>query len=128
MRVKLNFKFAWIALLVVVLDLITKYLFSGFLNTGMAFGLFSGYNSLLIVITAFMIFILMQIATKYKEYRYALAVVVGGALGNLVDRILYSGVRDFINLSFWPAFNLADVAVVVGVIWIGVLIWKQKTI
>jgi len=46
----------------------------------------------------------------------------------LVDRILYSGVRDFINLSFWPAFNLADVAVVVGVIWIGVLIWKQKTI
>ena len=45
----------------------------------------------------------------------AIGIALGGALGNLLDRVRHGGVVDFIDLRFWPPFNLADVAIVVGV-------------
>ena len=49
------------------------------------------------------------------RYRYAIAVMLGGAAGNLVDRLRFDGaVLDFIASSWWPTFNVADVAIVAG--------------
>ena len=47
--------------------------------------------------------------------RYGLALVVGGALGNLVDRLRFGKVVDFLDFRVWPVFNLADSAIVIGV-------------
>ena len=46
--------------------------------------------------------------------RYGLSLVVGGALGNLTDRLRYGEVVDFLDFRIWPVFNLADVAIVIG--------------
>ena len=61
------------------------------------------------------------------------AVVAGGAVGNLWDRVfraddgfLSGSVVDFIDLQFWPIFNIADIAVVCGVIGIALLLWRQQ--
>lgn len=51
---------------------------------------------------------------------WSLGLLIGGALSNLIDRLLFGGVRDFIDLRVWPVFNLADVALTVGTI---ALIW-----
>ncbi|MFZ5591493.1 MAG: signal peptidase II, partial [Bacillota bacterium] len=54
----------------------------------------------------------------------ALALICGGALGNLWDRSLYGEVIDFLHLSFWPVFNLADVAIVGGTCLLVLLLWR----
>lgn len=54
---------------------------------------------------------------------FSLALVLGGALGNLVDRIMYGFVVDFIDFSFWPAFNIADSAISVGIILLILISW-----
>ena len=61
----------------------------------------------------------------------SIGLVVGGALGNLADRVLRShhgAVVDFIALHFWPTFNVADTAIVVGVLWAAFLLWRPGSI
>ena len=62
---------------------------------------------------------------KNKKYSIQLGIIAGGIVGNLIDRILYGYVIDFINFSFWPIFNIADSATFVGVIWLVFLLWKS---
>lgn len=68
--------------------------------------------------------------TTDRVMAYSLALVLGGAVGNLVDRfvrdpgILRGEVIDFVHLSFWPTFNLADSAITIGVLLIVVRGWK----
>jgi signal peptidase II len=93
-------------------------------NTGAAFGLFPNQGALfiiiaLIVITA-IIYYYRHLPTGYGLTRVALGLQLGGALGNLIDRLRQGYVVDFIDLNFWPlhnwpVFNLADSAIVVGV-------------
>ena len=52
----------------------------------------------------------------------ALGLVLGGAMGNLIDRIYRGSVTDFIDFSFWPAFNIADSAIVIGTIMLAYLL------
>ena len=73
--------------------------------------------------------ILLSFDAKYKPdsklYSIGLSFVVGGAIGNLVDRIFLGGVRDFIVFEFWrefPTFNVADSFIVVGVILLAIYI------
>jgi len=88
-------------------------------NDGAAFGIFKGMNSVFIVIIIIAIgFILMY----YRSFRYnlwmkiSLGFLLGGALGNLIDRIRAGYVIDFINFRWWPAFNIADASVCVGAV------------
>ena len=92
-------------------------------NEGIAFGLFSFesdlyYNliSLLIFIIITVLFLLMK---KQDQYTYFYAMIVGGALGNLLDRIRYSSVPDFIDFHIsdfhWFVFNVADIFISLGV-------------
>jgi len=89
-------------------------------NTGSAFGLFNN-QAFLLAITA-----VVGVAAILLYYRYAsadhnflrlsLGLQLGGAVGNLTDRVRFGQVTDFIEVGFWPVFNLADSAIVVGVV------------
>lgn len=91
-------------------------------NTGAGFGMFSGNTTALTVITAIVIAgILVYLIIAQKEtmwLRVPLLFIVGGGIGNLVDRIALGYVRDFIKFAFWDEFaifNIADAFVTVGV-------------
>lgn len=95
-------------------------------NTGGAFGLASGKLLLFLVATAILVPSLVLTAYHTKEPDapiWALGLIVGGAVGNLYDRIFFIGVRDFLDFlnpatgkSIWPVFNVADIAIVLGVV------------
>jgi signal peptidase II len=93
-------------------------------NTGAAFGLFPEQGALFIIIAfvviAAIIFYYRHLPDGHNLARVALGLQLGGALGNLIDRLRQGYVVDFIDLNFWPlqnwpVFNLADSAIVVGV-------------
>ena len=103
--------------------------FNTTLNKGIAGGLFSGYTPIIIIVTMVMIIFLILFDAKYKPesklYSIGLGFVIGGAIGNLVDRIFLGGVRDFIVFEFWkdfPTFNVADSFIVIGVIILSIYI------
>lgn len=87
-------------------------------NRGIAFSLFAGIPLIVpaaIVLTLlFLLFYTGARWTHRPSTRLALALLGGGALGNLIDRLRVGAVIDYIDLHIWPVFNLADVAVTVG--------------
>ena len=93
-------------------------------NKGIAFGLFSidgsiTYNIITIIIGLIIIAILFMMLKNNNIQNYFFALVVGGALGNFYDRIVYTSVPDFIDLHFygfhWFVFNVADIFITIGV-------------
>ena len=97
-------------------------------NRGAAFGFLSGaqgdhwpiiFLTLTLIATAMVVFLLVQTIRQKQPISFALALILGGALGNLCDRIFRSGsVVDFIDLhirqAHWPAFNVADSSITIG--------------
>jgi signal peptidase II len=135
---------------VVVLDQLTKYLVSTSIspfdsikifpflhlvyiqNTGAAFGMFKHLGSgFFIILSIVAILIVLSLLKKGTYSRFGLSLVLGGALGNLIDRIRFGKVVDFIDFSVgefhWPAFNVADSSLTIGmsVIFFIVLIRKE---
>ncbi len=112
------------------IDLFAGIKFHLIFNTGAAFTQGSGFGPILAVLAFFMSGFLFYLASRRSD-RLGIAlfgVVAGGAIGNLLDRIfraedgLFSGaVVDFIDVGWWPVFNVADIAIVVGVVSIIVL-------
>ncbi|NLO74021.1 MAG: signal peptidase II [candidate division WS1 bacterium] len=90
-------------------------------NPGAAFGLFSGAGVVLTAVGAALVALLLiwglRSAGKDAEFLWPVALLLGGALGNLIDRLFRGRVVDYLDLHFWPVFNLADVALTVGVFW-----------
>lgn len=88
-------------------------------NTGSAFGMFQGQSGVLTVATffaiAFLALFFVRNARRDPVVALALGLLIGGALGNLVDRIRLGYVIDWIKLPNWPTFNVADSAITVGV-------------
>ena len=92
-------------------------------NTGVAFSLLSGGGTLLVVLP--LVALVALVAFLLTQGRRPLVwlpagLLLGGAIGNLVDRVLDGAVTDFIDLPYWPAFNLADTAITLGVV---ALLW-----
>ncbi|MXZ45612.1 MAG: signal peptidase II [Chloroflexi bacterium] len=89
-------------------------------NTGAAFGILQGAGPLLVIssiVGVVVVLVLLYTAPAGDRlYTAALALVLGGAVGNLIDRVLRGEVTDFIDPTHYPAFNLADSSIVVGVI------------
>lgn len=88
-------------------------------NSGIAFGLFSGTGPLLALIVGAAVVLLIGVFVAHAHYPLAWlpgGLLLGGALGNLVDRVREGAVTDFIDLPSWPAFNLADSSITVGVV------------
>lgn len=90
------------------------------LNPGAAFGILAHKTSFFIVTTILMILLIVfsgyLLDKRYTLFRLALALQLGGALGNLFDRLRTGYVVDFLDFRFWPVFNLADTAIVAGII------------
>jgi len=88
-------------------------------NTGIAFGLFSEATSIVIALTGIAIGALVlffaRSARRHPLLPVAVGFVLGGSTSNLVDRLRLGHVTDFLDLDYWPAFNLADTFIVVGV-------------
>ena len=137
LRLRSDLVFFVIAGLVVALDQVTKHLVRANLvlgesvpeegalrityvtNTGAAFGILQGQTLFLMVTTFFgLAAILLYYLYPPMEHgvlRLALGLQLGGAVGNLADRVRLGKVTDFIDVGPWPAFNVADSSIVVGV-------------
>jgi signal peptidase II len=91
-------------------------------NPGAAFGLLANQRVFFIVATTIIliavIYFYHQIKEEHLLLRIALGMVVGGAIGNLIDRLRVGTVTDFFDFRIWPVFNVADSAIVVGMIYI----------
>jgi len=136
---------AWflaVAVLVVGLDQLTKWFVSGSLsrgddwpggwpihfvhvtNSGAAFGILQNSGPLLAVTSVFgmaaILVFLFNPGFAHPVLRLGLAIMLGGAVGNLIDRVTNGEVVDFVKFPHWPAFNLADSAITIGVI---LLVW-----
>ena len=143
----------WLTLVIILLDMVSKYIVSRLLivnesvmiiknffnityvrNTGAAFGIFSG-STFLVMIVSFIIIIgiiiyISKNKPSNKMEKVAYSLILGGAIGNFIDRIIYGYVRDFIEIDIfgwdYPIFNLADVFVVVGVILLVIATWRGR--
>lgn len=104
-------------------------------NTGVAFGLFQGLGDVLMVVALLTIALIFAFSRNFPPGQwllyFAMGLQMGGALGNLTDRILRGAVVDFIDLNFWPLhhwpiFNIADTSIVVGVGLVLLTIWREN--
>jgi signal peptidase II len=88
-------------------------------NTGIAFGLFSDSTTVVIALTAAavggMLVFFARAAQRHPLLPVSLGLVIGGSVSNLIDRVRLGHVTDFLDFDYWPAFNLADTFIVVGV-------------
>ena len=88
-------------------------------NRGIAFGLFAGGGAVLVIFAVAALAALLVFFARHRDRPLVwlpTGLLIGGALGNLLDRTLEGAVTDFVDLPLWPAFNLADVAITLGVI------------
>lgn len=95
-------------------------------NTGAAFGMLQGAGPLLIVASlaglAAIVVYLFNPGFAHPVVRLGLACMLGGAVGNLIDRVAEGRVVDFLKVPHWPAFNVADSAISIGVV---ILLWSM---
>ncbi len=88
-------------------------------NPGIAFGLFASATGVVIVLTtvavAWMLVFFARSGARHPVIPAALGLLIGGSISNLVDRIRLGHVTDFLDVGWWPAFNLADSFIVLGV-------------
>lgn len=98
-------------------------------NTGAAFGMLSDYGTFFIVVAVVVIAGITLYYRRLPEEQWwlflSLGLQVGGASGNLIDRLLVGHVTDFIQISVFPIFNLADVAIVSGVGILAIHFWRE---
>lgn len=98
-------------------------------NTGAAFGFFRGNSSILTVLATVMIIFLLfyfrRAIARSTWLSLALGLQIGGAFGNIVDRLRHGFVVDFIDVPRFPTFNMADSAITVGVVILGVFLFVR---
>ncbi len=137
-----------LGLIVLVIDQITKYVVQSYLvlgesfpregflrithtyNTGSAFGLFQDQNFPLIFASFVGVTILVFIYRSQHRpgflLRLSLGLQLGGAVGNLLDRVRLGHVTDFLDVGAWPVFNLADASIVTGLVFLAWLFLKTE--
>lgn len=146
-RIRLS---VFIALTVIVLDQITKYLARTHIgayesiellpmlnlvnvqNRGAAFGMFRSFgNTFFISISVAALIFMSWVIIKDKEDHRIFALLAGGAAGNLIDRLALGYVVDFVDVAaaghHWPAFNVADSALSIGMVFMALSILRKKS-
>ena len=136
------------ALIIVFLDQLTKFLIKQNLqlnqsipviknvlhltyvtNTGSAFGLFKSFSSFFTLFSAIVIIVIFYYLKKIKKdetkIQFAVSLLLGGTIGNLIDRLAYGSVVDFIDFRIWPVFNVADSAVTISIVLLIILLWEK---
>ncbi|MEA3489181.1 MAG: signal peptidase II [Candidatus Omnitrophota bacterium] len=99
-------------------------------NTGAAFGMLDKRPRLFVFIAVFSISLIVYFLTRRSRMlnaaeKTALCFIMGGTIGNLVDRVRFGGVIDFIDLRIWPVFNLADSFITTGAFILGVSLFVR---
>jgi signal peptidase II len=98
-------------------------------NTGAAFGIFQSFGMiftiLAIVVSIAIIYYFPRVPKDDWTFRYALALQLGGALGNLLDRLVVGEVTDFISVGRFPVFNIADASIFIGVLLLLYGMWQK---
>ena len=98
-------------------------------NFGAGFGILQQQKLFLILISAIVVCIILfyskKIGKKERLLQITIGIVLGGTIGNLIDRIIYGYVIDFLDFRIWPIFNIADSAVTIGVIFLIFYYWKK---
>jgi len=98
-------------------------------NSGAAFGIFPNQGSLFILIAVVVVLAIVLYQRRLPAggwlIRLTLGLQLGGAVGNLLDRLHYGYVIDFIDIGFWPIFNLADASIVMGVVILAYRLWRE---
>jgi signal peptidase II len=101
-------------------------------NTGAAFGLFPTGSTLFTLVavgvSVFIIIYNFRLPAHNTLYRVALGLMLGGALGNLIDRLRQDHVTDFFDFGPWPVFNVADLCIVSGVALLAILMFREEWI
>jgi len=125
-----------ISVLIILIDQITKYFvetnlyqkqieiidnvfaFTYVQNRGGAWGIMSNFSVLFLILVPIIVIFICKIVSKSKNNLEITAwyMIIGGALGNYIDRITKGYVVDFLDFYIWPVFNIADIFVVVGCI------------
>jgi signal peptidase II len=131
-----------ISAVVVGLDQVSKYLISSLIipgdsipiiknifhitlvhNTGIAFGMFKNQVAIFILVSSIAIILILYNLFQHKRNGglhklelNALCLILGGAIGNLIDRVMFGYVIDFLDFRIWPVFNIADSAITIGII------------
>jgi signal peptidase II len=99
-------------------------------NTGAAFGMFpqlgGAFMVIAIVVIASIVMFYRHLPTENIWVRVSLGLQLGGALGNLLDRITRGYVVDFVDIGFWPIFNVADLSIVLGVTLLAYHLWNEE--
>jgi len=99
-------------------------------NRGAAFGILKNQVPLFIITSAIAVLLIyseLKSNRHRKAYSIALSLILAGALGNLIDRVIFGYVIDFLDFHFWPVFNVADSAITVGALILGwTLIFKKE--
>jgi signal peptidase II len=88
-------------------------------NNGVAFGFLAGGGALVVIVTAAVALVLLAYFLRAPDRPWlwlSTGLLVGGAIGNLLDRLISGSVTDFIKVPHWPAFNVSDIAITIGVI------------
>lgn len=99
-------------------------------NRGGAFGVLKGWLPLFVLISLLTIGIVWQAlknekAKAFSAYSLALSLIVAGGIGNLIDRVRFGYVIDFLDFRIWPVFNIADSAITIGAILLGWQVLRQ---
>ncbi len=103
-------------------------------NTGTAFGLFQDKNFFFVILSVVVIAGLAVLSLKEGKKSDSvfswvpLVLLLGGAVGNLIDRLRFGYVIDFIDFRFWPVFNIADSCITVGIVWLLFYPLTKKTL
>jgi len=111
---------------------ITSWFYLTFvLNTGTAFGMFQGNNKALLILALLILAMLLYGARGLSERggfwgALGVALVLGGAVGNVLDRIHFGQVIDFLDFRVWPVFNVADSAITVGTLFIMIGLLRKE--
>ena len=101
-------------------------------NTGIAFSLLEGKIGIIILLTILVILLLLEMLKKENKEKEKIcyAVIIGGAIGNLLDRLLYGYVIDFLDFKIfgydYPIFNIADSCIVIGIILLLIISFTEK--
>ena len=113
-----NGKLILIAFIIIILDqlskLYAKHNWDYVINYGASFSILQGYRWLFIIVAILVIFLIFYY--NEKKYLLAFSFILGGTIGNLIDRVFLGYVIDFIDVKIIPIFNVADIANTVGAI------------
>ena len=97
-------------------------------NPGAAFGIFRDFNIFLVIISLATIILILLIWISTRKFKISFILILSGAMGNLIDRLRYGYVVDFLDFRIWPVFNVADIAITIGAILLGCSMLKSKCI